>query len=497
MLAAGLGFLYWVMAARTDSMPVVGAAAASTTAMMFLAAITNFGWGTLLITELPLANKGEQRRLFQIGAIVVGGFTVPVALGFALLAPLASLTLARTFASPAAIAVFVVGSVATSVGLMMDRAVLGLERNESQLLRNLLASVVRLPLAAVLVVALGYHGAIPLVASWAGALVVAQVVQYYHLRLPRASTRFRAREAVVEIRRHAPNAGAHWALNLSLGLVPQLMPVVAAVALIPRTYAAFNMVWTICTAFFMVPYSMAITLLAVASIDSGNLSQRRKRHASATAELSPTVGTHVRKTILGALAIGVAGVVVTLTGGRLILEIFGPRYAGLGTPMFRVLVFAALPLAIKDHYFTLKRLEGRLWWVTRLSLPLIVLELFGAGLGAAMDGAVGLVAGWVLALLAEGAVMAPRVSAATRSSVTQVKARRQVQARPQVKAGASGTTTAEDETQCTRRADTANTPYPAGSAGALGHRDRSDTHDLVPAPTRTDHLPEIDESRAS
>lgn len=390
ILAGGFGFLYWVLAARTFTVDAVAAAAASIAAMLVISTVTNLGLGMLLIIEVPHLSAKEQKRLIQLASAAVTVVTVVVALGFATAAPDFSTVFARAFANATNVTLFVAGTAATAVSLVMDRAVLGLGKNRAQVWRNFLATAIRFPILVVMVL-LHSRGAAALVGAWTLALLIAQVVQYWMLHLPRDSDPFAWRAVSADLRRHARSAWGHYVLNLSLGLAPQLIPLLAAVTLTAAVYASFNMVWAICTVLFMVPYSMAVTLLAVASVHGGDLA------------------AHLRKTVRSALALSAASALAGILLGGFVLDVFGGRYAHHGTPLIRLLVLVAIPLVIKDHYFTVTRLRGQQLRSAGIAFLGVVLEMAAAAVGAAWAGGIGLALGWLAAVGFEASLMAPTV----------------------------------------------------------------------------------------
>jgi len=84
--------------------------------------------------------------------------------------------------SPAGATLFVVGSLATMVGLTLDGAAVGLHRGVAQLWRGSLNSILKLAVVGVLVLA-STRTATGLIFAWASALVVASLICMPMLRL--------------------------------------------------------------------------------------------------------------------------------------------------------------------------------------------------------------------------------------------------------------------------------------------------------------------------
>ncbi len=315
-----------------------------------------------------------------------------IATGFALVSPAYGETFRHAFHDPLNIALFVLGTVATTAGTVMDRAMLGLRSPGSQTLRTLIAATARFPIVATLVL-LGVRDATALLIAWVAALIIAQSVQLRRLRLPK--TRFTWNGMRHNIRRYFPTAITHHALNLSLGLAPQAMPLLAAGVLVPSSFASFNIAWTMCGFLFVVPYAMAVTLLAVSATDGGDISRR------------------IRVTLRSGLSLAFLGALGALLLGPVVLRAYGAGYVRDGTLLLQLLAAATLPLVVKDHYFVIQRLRNRRTRAAGIATGCVIVELSGALCGSMLAGAAGLAIGWLAALLAEAFLMLPPVLAAT------------------------------------------------------------------------------------
>lgn len=395
ILGAGFGFLFWVLAARTVPVEGVAAAGAAIAAMLLIATLANLGTGMLLMTELAGVPDERRRGLIEHALVGAGGVSAVLAVGFALVSPAYGETFRHAFPDLRNTGLFVVGTVATTVGIVMDRAVLGLRRPGSQTVRNLIAATARFPVVAGLVV-LGVRGSAALVTAWVVALLIAQCVQLRLLRLPKAAGGRSWSRMRDDVRRYFRTAITHHALNISLGLAPQAMPLLAAGVLVPSSFASFTIAWTMCGALFVVPYAMAVTLLAVSSTDGGDLPGR------------------IRVTMRSGLTLATLGALGALLLGGVVLHAYGAGYARDGTLLLQLLAAATVPLVIKDHYFVIQRLRQRRGRAAGLATVCVVVELSGALGGSMVAGAVGLVVGWLAALIAEACLMLPPVLTAMK-----------------------------------------------------------------------------------
>jgi hypothetical protein len=92
-----------------------------------------------------------------------------------------------------------------------------------------------------------------------------------------------------------------------------------------------------------------------------------------------------------------------------ILEIFGHSYALQATPCLRILVLAALPLIIKNHYLSVCRIHDRIVQALVIMIPGGLMELGAAGLGAHYAGLSGICLGWVVSVYIETLFMGTTV----------------------------------------------------------------------------------------
>lgn len=71
VVTAGLGFVYWAVAARTFPASAVGESSTAISAMSLIAPLTMLGFGTLLMTALPTMKHGRP-GLVSTAALVSG-----------------------------------------------------------------------------------------------------------------------------------------------------------------------------------------------------------------------------------------------------------------------------------------------------------------------------------------------------------------------------------------------------------------------------------------
>jgi hypothetical protein len=292
---------------------------------------------------------------------------------------------------------FLVGCGVLAGTNVLDQAFIGALQGHWQLARNVVLGVVKLLLLGTFAL-IADLSASALLFSWVLGMALSLVVVARPVRGSIADVIRALRPRC--LRRHLGvvwrPALEHQMLNISLQVPLLLLPVLVVAVLSARTNASFYVAWMITYAAFVLPWSLATVLYAVAAHDPGALSERLRYSLS-----------------LGAALAVVAGGLVALCGGP-VLSLFGPEYADTATVPLLILAIAGVPTVVKNHYVAIRRATRRV----RAALPLVVagacLEISFAVVGGHLAGLPGLCAGWVIAVIVECLLMLPTVVAALR-----------------------------------------------------------------------------------
>ncbi len=394
VVTAGLGFVYWAVAARFFTAAAVGESSTAIAAMNLIAPLTLLGLGTLLIAELPTMSTGRG-AMVSTAAVLTGLVASVVAFGCAFALPGDFLGLPG-IGTPVVATVFAAAVATQSIGLLLDQALLSLFGGGIQLRRNAVQAVVKLVLLIVFALTIPRFGALAIFGSWLAANVVS--LAFAALLL--------VRRHGVAVRRLIPDlrslhglhfdAARHHVLNTAL-LVPYFaMPIVANVVLGSERAAYLYAAWSVAGAVFFVPLSLSTALFASGARDSG------------------TFLLEFRKTLRYSLLASAAATVLIVLFGRWVLAIFGPAYADAGYAPLVVMCLGGLGLIIKDHHVALARVTDDVGREALLVGVLSVAEVAGAVVGAVRGGLTGLTAGWLAAIALGAVVYGPRVWRAYR-----------------------------------------------------------------------------------
>src|SRR5690606_18140688 len=161
--------------------------------------------------------------------------------------------LKEALGEPLGAVAFVVGVVAAAWAIVSDEAALGVKKASVQVHRNLLASSLRFPITAVLLM-LGLTDSLVLQICWVLPLMVSVPFALWRLKLPRRqSGEARGPSLRADVLTYRGPALRNHALSLSLASASQMVPVIAGVTLASVANAEFAIAWLMATFVFLPP----------------------------------------------------------------------------------------------------------------------------------------------------------------------------------------------------------------------------------------------------
>ncbi|MER8716061.1 hypothetical protein [Mesorhizobium sp. M1295] len=374
---AGLGFVYWWLAARLFPPEVIGNVSALLSVMALIGLLGDAGLGTLLMGEI-VRHPGKERGLVAAAACV----GVALAVGLALLfvfgeaylnsptGPIDGLFVGVTF---------VLGCGLTVLGIVADTAFMGNLRSTGKMIRQVLFSTFKLMLLAA---AAGYASNAALLLTWVAGLLAAcigvDLLTRGGARRLFGTPDFQLLHA---LRRKVFD---HYALDVALQAPGTIMPYLVLVLLSPTTNAAFMPLWMLVSLASLIPAAMATILFPV--VRTSPKQSRRDILMSLTASL----------------LFSLVCAVFVFTYSQEILAVFNPAYPEIAGSSLRFLGFSLLGSTLKFHACTLARLGDRMRKASRWFALGGLLELCLVIAGAKLGGLQGLVLGWTLAVSIEG-----------------------------------------------------------------------------------------------
>jgi O-antigen/teichoic acid export membrane protein len=388
---AVIGLAYWAVVTHLFAARDVGLAAAAASTALLLAAFGALGIPLLILAEIEPLEAPEQRVFFSTGNAIAAFVVLILALGTMALSPLLGKSLQIIGHDPATAGLFVVGSVATMVGLTLDGAAVGLHRGAAQLWRGSLSSALKLAVVGVLVL-VSTRTSAGLIFAWALSLIIAFLVCMPMLGLqPTPSGEGALSHRMGLVRRFGTLSLQHHVLSLSISSVSFIVPLTATLLISPSQVAYFSAAYLLASTMLIIPYLLALSLFAERSGDPGLLHR------------------HVRRTLPFALALIGAIVLVVEFAAPYALRLFGPAYAANGTTALRILILVGPAYVIKDHYVSICRAQHRMAHGSRIMAIGTSVEVAGSALGGVLWGLTGICVGWAISASCEAVFLLPAV----------------------------------------------------------------------------------------
>ena len=389
--AMGLGFVFWLVAARLFSPGVVGLTAGAISALMLCVQLASLGVGSAVIADYPRhrhspGNLLDTALTLQLltGVAVAGLFLVAAALWLDKLASVAT--------NPVYALAFLLTAAVGTVGILQDNVSMAQRRGDHVLLRNAVNGAITLvPFALVPLIGTRL-GSVGLFAGWGVGAGMACALGFRQLAGGAGGHRCRPRADRALGRRLVGVGLPNYVLTLTEKAPPFILPIVVTELLSPAQNAYWYAAWMMCWGVYVIPISLGMGLYAEAA----------QRPGAMQAETS--------RAFRSSLALGIPAAVGLAVLARPLLSILGPGYADAGTLPLRILVVGVVPLAIIQNYFGVCRARLQLREAITVGMTNNVLGLAGAALAARPFGLTGMAVCWLLSLTVTAAWSGVRLS---------------------------------------------------------------------------------------
>jgi O-antigen/teichoic acid export membrane protein len=343
VVSSVLGYVYWIVAARTYSARDVGLVAALISAMTLASNLSNLGIGSALVQTLPRRSSGRTWSLTLNAGLITGTGTGLFA-GLAVVAalPLVSPQFAVLRQSPAFAIALVAGVPLWTLATLLDQAFVAERSAGAMLVRNAFFSLLKIALL-VLPGLLAATSSLGIFASWVIGSGIASCAAMLWL-VPRLARGYRLTIHGLrpELRSMRSLFAGHHLINLG-GMAPvYLLPMLVTAELSPADNAYFYTTWMLGSLFFMVSPAVSSSLFAEGSHARDDVGRKARLSAA-------IIGTLMAPIML----------IFFLAGGR-IIAVFGPTFPRHGLSLLMILTVAAVPDAITNVYVSVLRIQGRL-----------------------------------------------------------------------------------------------------------------------------------------
>jgi O-antigen/teichoic acid export membrane protein len=399
VVTAGLGFVFWALAARITTTEVVGRASAVIAAMQLIGTFGTLGFQMLLTAELPRRDAADVKRLVVTSLGIAGGLAFVMAAGYAVIYHNATKTSEWIFATPIGIALFGVGTAITTVTVVLDGALIGVQQSGRQASRNLVFSLVKLIALPVAAFAIGMSPQV-VFSVWLLGNLVSLLTLGLRTKSPQEWLK-----TMPSLRGFSPlwrnsAAGYHW-INVAAHAPILVMPIMVAAQLGAHANAGFYAALLLVSVIWIIPYHLATAML---TLDDGNADHFN--HGLST-------------------ALRVSGVVSVLAAAgapglaRPVIAIFGPGYEQARYCLI-ALAICTFASAIKSIYIPVRKAQGALGKAALAVTLGAALEIGAAELGLKLGAVTGVGIAFGAATVLEAICFWPTIDKARKSSIQHV-----------------------------------------------------------------------------
>jgi len=380
----GLGFVFWLLAARLFSTTEVGLAAGAVSAVMLCTQLALVGLGSAVIVSFPAYRRAPWKLLDTAFTMVIlsslgagGLFIFTAALLFEELRIVAS--------TPLFAVAFLSMSVFGTAGILFDQVSTALRRGDQAFARALLFAPVTIMLLAALVALDAAAGAVTIFSTLVGGAFAACILGSVQLRRSISRYRYRPRLNRELARRLLVVGLPNHALTLTERGPGLVLPIMVTELVSPAANAAWYAAWMMSWVVYIVPIQIGLTTFAEAARSPDSLSDLIRHAIRSSLVLS------------GIAAVALAAV------APYVLSILGHEYASAGTTPLRILVFAVIPLTFVQAYFIRCRATGQLAEATLVGAVSGAVSVGAAALAATAYGLDGMAGVWLATQFLTGA----------------------------------------------------------------------------------------------
>ena len=375
MGSAGIGIVFWAVAAHQVSVGNIGRASAELSAMSLLASLASLSLGSTFIRFLPVS--GDRTLQFVARSYGVCTAAALILSSAYVAAGLGHRFLPTGFASSA---LFVVVVVFWVVFVLQDNALTGLRATKWVPVENVLFGIAKLALLPLFIVLVPKQG-IFLAWSTPVFIAVALVTRYlFRTLIPEHESASRGRSLLPSGKEIASVLAAQGATQLVGIISTMLMPLIVISRLGATANGHFYLPWTITVSFSSLIWSVVASFLVEAAHDPS------------------TMRLHVDRTVRLTLLIVVPGVAVGVALAPDLLRVFGATYAEHGTTLLRLLIVGFPGTAVTSFFTSFLWLERRMWMLTYRQLAQATIFL---GTTLLLIGHFGLLAVGIASLMTE------------------------------------------------------------------------------------------------
>ncbi|MFC1992483.1 lipopolysaccharide biosynthesis protein [Chloroflexota bacterium] len=338
VIKSGLGFIFWIIAARFYTAADVGFSSAIFSVVGLLASLSLLGLDISIVRFLPRIKKTANliNTSFTLGGTVNLAVAVVFLAGLKLWAP------RLTFIADSAmfISVFLLFSLTLISIQLMDHVFIAKRKAEFTLATNSVVSLLKIPL--LIFFAMFWHS-FGIIASLALASGIAISVAIF-IFLPRAKIAYRPIPAVdtTMIKRMWGYSSSNYLANLFSAAPFFLLPLMVLNLLGPTENAYYYVARMMVNSLFIISLAVSYSLFA-----EGSHSEEKLRE-------------NVVRAFKFTILLLVPALVLFIFAGKWLLFLFGYSYYVNALPLLQILAISALPQTVIHIYCTILRVNHRI-----------------------------------------------------------------------------------------------------------------------------------------
>jgi len=337
-IMSGLGFVFWMIAARFYSEVEVGLGSAIVSAIMFIALLSKLGLDAALIRRLPTAEKPADliNSCFTLSGAVALVLAAIFIAGLGLWSPALSFVRQNAVFSIA----FVLFVLLWVLSEMMNFLFAARRRTDFTLLKNTIYSLLKIPL---LIFMATYFHAFGIVASWGIAMGIALAASMF-LLLPRVLDNYKPLPKLTPgiVKETWRYTAGNYLANLLSVSPALLLPIMIVNLLGAEQNAHFYVAWMVAGLLFAIPISVSQSLFVEGS------------------HFEAMLGVNVRRSFRFTFLLLIPAIVVLFVFGKWPLLAFGAGYSTNALQLLRILSISSLFTGINSIYYGALRVEGRI-----------------------------------------------------------------------------------------------------------------------------------------
>lgn len=383
VISAGLGMVYWVLAARIYPAAIVGLSSAAVSAMMLLSGMAQMSMNSALLRFIPRMGRATGKFIalcygVSIGIAIVAGSLYGA--GIAYWTP----ALAPYLQQPLGLALFILAVASWSIYVLEDSVLAGLRQAVWIPIENTLGALLKIALLWPFTTLLPTYG---IFAAWLLPVLLSVLpvnLLIFGRLLPEHSqaTATQTPPKPADIGRYV--LGNYIGTLCYLGYTT-LLPILVTARVSASANAYFYMPWMLAAALQLIALNLTTSLTVEGAWEESKL------------------GFYCVRVLKQALYLVTPLVGAFWLGAPWLLQLFGTAYAQEGTSLLRLLALAALPNIVVMLQLSVARVQSNTWGVVWTQALLCVLLLGLSDLLLPTLGITGV--GWA-ALLAQSSVAA-------------------------------------------------------------------------------------------